>query len=401
MRVSFFTLAPLAALLACTGAGERPPAAAPPADATAPASFGELQTALEDAAAGDRQGLVDSFLAGRALPLVEDGAAVFVLRSTAPEALLAGDFDGWSGAALSRLEDTDVWFARVPLPEDARVDYKFIVDGEYLLDPANPQTCPSGFGDNSELAMPAWVYPADIDFDPAIAHGTLNDQAIAGDELPAPLPLESRGLGNVRDVWIYQPATAAQDSGLPLLIVNDGGDYLRLAHMQHVLDANIARGDIEPIVVAFVVPVDREAEYVGDDVDAYVAMIRDELLPLVSSRVTLSSAPGAHGVWGTSFSGYVAVRLAADLAPTFGRVASQSGRVLIDGGRAIEGLAPLQGKLWLDTGLLFDTAEENRDAVDRLGDTALEVSFVEVNEGHSWGSWRARIGPGLRALFGR
>ena len=405
MRVSFFALALCAASFGCAVAGERTPPP-PPAAPASPATFDELLAAVAAADASERQGLADAFLEGRALPLVEEGAAVFVLRLPSPSQAtlrVAGDFDGWIGEPLAHLEDTDVAWGRVPLPEDARVDYKFIVDGEYLLDAANPATCPSGFGDNSELAMPAWTYPADIDFDAAIPHGTLNGVEIAGDDVPAPLALESRGLGNVRDVWIYVPAR--NDDPLPLLVVNDGGDYLRLAHMQHVLDATIARGDIEPIAVAFVSPVDREAEYVGASVPDYVTLVRDELIPLVEEHVTLAADPGVHGVWGTSFSGYVAVRLAADAldddgAPLFGRVASQSGRLLIDGGRAIEALVPRAGRLWVDTGLLFDTAEENRDALGRLSDSALDVAFLEVNEGHSWGSWRARIAPGLRPLFG-
>src|SRR5688572_16230555 len=90
-----------------------PPVEAPrPPDAPvdeAPDTFAELLASDAPAA------LVDAFLADRALPLVEDGAVVFVHRSTAASVLVAGDFDGWSGSDTALVDGTDVRWLRVAL----------------------------------------------------------------------------------------------------------------------------------------------------------------------------------------------------------------------------------------------------------------------------------------------
>lgn len=77
---------------------------------------------------------------------------------------VAGDFgaDGWAGAPVvlepsGRGADGGVleWRAEVLLPRGARVLYKFIVDGEWRLDPANPAVETSAIGSvNSVLVVP-------------------------------------------------------------------------------------------------------------------------------------------------------------------------------------------------------------------------------------------------------
>jgi hypothetical protein len=60
---------------------------------------------------------------------------------------VAGDFNGWN-AAETTLENSDgrgTFVATVQLPRGAH-EYMFLVDGEWVTDPAAPETRPDGFG---------------------------------------------------------------------------------------------------------------------------------------------------------------------------------------------------------------------------------------------------------------
>lgn len=65
---------------------------------------------------------------------------------------LRGSFapGGWeTGVALTRTDD--VWTATVEVPWDTDVQYKFVVDGEWVTDPKNPDTADDGYGGVNSL----------------------------------------------------------------------------------------------------------------------------------------------------------------------------------------------------------------------------------------------------------
>ena len=52
-----------------------------------------------------------------------------------------------------------------------------LLNKEWILDPANPYIQYSGFGPNSELRMPEWVYPFETISHKEIPHGTLSENS--------------------------------------------------------------------------------------------------------------------------------------------------------------------------------------------------------------------------------
>ena len=71
------------------------------------------------------------------------------LSLSAPQARqvsVAGDFNGWSPeAAPLRRGPGGAWTGEVRLPR-GRHQYMFVVDGEWVTDPAAPVTLDDGFG---------------------------------------------------------------------------------------------------------------------------------------------------------------------------------------------------------------------------------------------------------------
>ncbi len=67
---------------------------------------------------------------------------------------IAGKFNGWSASANPLLDDDGdgVWEADVPM-EPGTWPYKFVVDGNWILDPANPEILEDGGHQNSALVL--------------------------------------------------------------------------------------------------------------------------------------------------------------------------------------------------------------------------------------------------------
>lgn len=69
--------------------------------------------------------------------------------------VLAGSFNNWNESQLLFAREGDAWVCRVDLAPD-RYTYKFIVDGNWMLDPANAETEEDEYGNlNSVLVIKA------------------------------------------------------------------------------------------------------------------------------------------------------------------------------------------------------------------------------------------------------
>lgn len=75
------------------------------------------------------------------IKITEEGNTTFYLKghTTASEVILAGTFNGWNERAIKMNKSAEGWELRADLPA-GRYEYKFIVDGEWMHDPANRET---------------------------------------------------------------------------------------------------------------------------------------------------------------------------------------------------------------------------------------------------------------------
>jgi len=81
----------------------------------------------------------------------------FVLDAPgASEVFLAGDFNAWGPRAHPMQTDGNSrWVTELRLGP-GRYEYKFVVDGQWVTDPANARQCPNCFGtDNSVITVAA------------------------------------------------------------------------------------------------------------------------------------------------------------------------------------------------------------------------------------------------------
>ena len=84
---------------------------------------------------------VDSFMIYArtiGIPFIEDSTANFIYLGNYSTVSAAGDFNNWSATAwpLTRLSQTNFWYRSQNFEMDARLDYKFVLNGSnWILDP--------------------------------------------------------------------------------------------------------------------------------------------------------------------------------------------------------------------------------------------------------------------------
>ena len=383
-------------LIGCSGDSDNNPVSSEGDEMTFQGFLDEVIAAPVDG----RTQIVDDFMqemAPAGFPFLEDTLAHFIYRGTAASGIaIAGDFNEWSpsGTGMTRVEGTGFHYLTKAFELDARLDYKFVIGGtQWVLDPLNPNTIMGGFGPNSELAMPRYVQPQEIDRIEGIPHGTTETFSFHSDIL-----------ANNRTVQVYLPPGYADNPSAlyPALYVNDGGEYLTLAGMNNVVDNLLDQGKIDDLIVVFVTPVNRNSEYWLNP--GYKNMIVGELVPHIDSNYRTASDAAGRGIMGASLGGLISVYIAYEHPETFGFAASQSGAFWVNDNQAIETLSagPQKDiKVYLDWGTYESGIQQSNYSLrDILLSKEYDLTQFEHHEGHSWGSWRAHTDDILKAFAG-
>lgn len=357
---------------------------------------------------GPGDGSVDAFLSAGAFPIVEDDRVTFVFRGEADAVKLWHAIYGLpTYQTFTRVDWTDLWYLTLDLPRGSRMEYKLLVEHkgrrQLVRDPLNPEVSHDPFGTNSVCLGAGYEKPDWAFDDPEARAGTVEEH-----ELPAP------SFGGTRRVQVYLPARMRLTRRYPLLVLHDGGDYLRFSRLKSVLDNLIHRLEIPPMVVACTQALDRMKEYMADP--AHAAFIVDDLLPALEAMFPLASDPASRGLGGASLGAVASLFTAWRYPRTFGRLLLQSGSfAFTDIGRTYRGPVfepvvqfvnafrarpgtPVE-QIFVSCGVYESLIYENRSMVPFLERTGIDVRYVESRDGHNWENWRDRLREGLSWLF--
>jgi enterochelin esterase-like enzyme len=352
---------------------------------------------------------VDRFLARHQVPIVEGARCTFLYRGEADEVFLIHRIFGLPDhLPLRRLHGSDLWSVVLELPDGSRVEYQLEVvrDGHRMRinDPLNPNLAHSPMGSSSVCyahghSVPGWAL-----FDPDARPGSLAD-----------IVVPSRALRRDCPVTLYRPARFRRTGRYPLLIVHDGGDYLRYAAAKTVLDNLIHTLDVAPLVAAFVSPGDRLAEYANSA--AHARYLTAELLPRLEAELPLAGTPSGRCLMGSSFGAVAALSTAYRYPEVYGSLLLQSGSfVFTDIGHDHGGGPPFEpvvrfvnryraaprrvaDRIFISCGVYEPLIVPNRSMVPVFEAAGMAVRYVEARDGHSWENWRDRSREGLSWIF--
>ncbi len=332
-------------------------------------------------------------------PFVRADSVAFLYRGEANSVAFTGDFDGWEPkpGRAHRLGESNVWLQEEIFPQDARLDYKIVINGStWLLDPENPRTQKGGFGDNSELRMPKYRPSPWVTREPDIPHGSLTQAS-----------LKSLSLGYMVNYITYTPAGYAELDNLPVIYVTDGHEYAddAMGSMVIILDNLIGQHLIRPMMAVFIDPrVEgqnlRAEQYILNE--KFVRFVVEELVPVVDTNYRTSRDRQDRGILGTSLGGLNSAWFALRATDTFGRIGIQSPAFQVGEG-TIYGLYEASPKLDIDIfitwGTMHDTAQAAGLFQSILITKGYQYHHLIVNEGHSWGAWRAQLDDILIAFW--
>jgi len=323
---------------------------------------------------------------GNSSPHVTDSQATFFYKGDAGTVSLAGEHNRWEQEPMGR--DRDLWVIEKTFPENARIEYKYIVDGEWIPDPLN--TTPSDLSDNSTLFMPGYRsdYRAIIQMD--VPWGRLiRDQSV-----------HSKSLNKEMRYHVYLPPDYDRQTQTNVLYAMDGRDYLRFAHINRILDYLIHTGDIPPVMAVLADPYDRDVEYTC--YEPYIRYMIEELMPRAEETYLRDRGDIDRGVMGASWGGLTAIYLAVSEPYLFGRVFTQSGSYWPGEFKLFHIVAeavtpPID--FCLQTGTIEDTEEMNDAMAELLRAKGYTVDYVKYAESHSWINWRGHLSEGLKKLY--
>jgi len=377
----------------------------------------QLAERIEKAKPVEVEAIISGFIEERRgdFPLIEGDLVTFVYNGeVALRATVPSDINRWDTKAheMERLDQSDLHYLTLRLPRDARIDYKFYVDGMWMMDPLNDKTVSGGFGPNSAFSMPDYEPSPEIEYVDSLPHGTLETHEF-----------ESEIIAGARKVQVYLPSSyralitqevALLDGGgeerteprfagtYPVIFVQDGGEYITLGSMANVLDYVIAHELVPPMVAVFVDPLDRNYEYfLNKD---YERMVVDEIVPLIRESYDVSVKPESNAIMGASLGGAISVMIALNHPDMFGNCGSQSGAFGINDGELIKRVASEPKRdvdFYLDCGTFGDLLEENRRMKKVMEEQGYPLMYREFNQGHSWGNWRVHIDDMLVFFWGK
>ena len=386
-------------------------------------TFPTWQKRIEDAPKGHLTEEVDRFLQvlnAVGSPMIDGSSVSFVYYDPdARRVSLSGEFNQWSprGVAMTPLRDTGLFYHTMQIRGPVRVEYKLIVDGEWITDPYCANTVDNGVGEqNSSFVVGDFQEPPELEWIPTIPHGRVEE-----------FTFESAVLNNNRRVYVYLPPRYDPDSPhhYPTLYVHDGGEYHSRAKLPTILDNLIHSQEIPPMIAVMVDPVDRMREYWANE--DYGRFTERELVPYIDSHYRTRTQREARGVMGASLGGLISTYLALSRPHLFSKVGGQSSALfLLEGGR-MSGLAQeirarftllqshsngpkplsvLVEELKKPIAFYFDVGKyepqfipAHHRLVPLLEAKGCPCFFQELTGGHNWTSWRAHLKELLTFLW--
>jgi enterochelin esterase family protein len=326
-------------------------------------------------------------------PLVEDSTVVLTYHGAARRVAIPSDLNGWNPAAdtMTRVPGTKLFYKWMHVPSAARFEYKFLVDTVWTTDPMNPQHAMGGHGPNSEVWMPGYEPPDEVHSFSGVPKGTLDT-----------LTFSSALLGRTHPVYVYRPHRYfLRRSPYPALFVMDGGEYLSLGLMHHVLDNLIFDKRIRPLVAVFVDPrtdpldastSTRMADYTLRD--TFVNALVTELRPLLMKKYNITTDPRHTAIMGASLGGLISTYASLRSPDVFGLCAAQSPSYWWNNEAIFRMTRDEPAKnirFYIDTGTIRDAREHASKMGGLLKRQGYDVFYAEHPEGHNWVNWRSRI----------
>jgi enterochelin esterase family protein len=360
-------------------------------------------------------------------PLIDAARVTFVYRGPARRVEVVGDFTNWSPRGLLMRDvpgTTDVKYYTREFAPDARAEYKLIADGEWMLDPLNPNRNDNGVGgENSNFTMPgyrpsAYVFNENLSGVVPLPTGTdarrppSGPRSLSTTQRPEGIrftfeEVPSRILGGPRKVTVHLPRGYDESKArYPVVYVQDGTQYIQRAQAAIIADNLVEQKRVAPFIAVFIDPADRMKEYWADD--RFADFMAKELVPFIDARYRTRPVRDARSLIGASLGGVTSIWAGLRHPEVFARIGAQSSSLQIDDERVVTALAQLgragrKGSLplrfYLDVGRMEPVLDAHRRVRVMLRAKGYPVAYRELEAGHNYAAWRDLLADAFVSLW--
>ncbi|MBL4838094.1 MAG: esterase family protein [Kordiimonadaceae bacterium] len=221
--------------------------------------------------------------------------------------------------------------------------------------------------------------------------------------------IESKHLGYALQYRVYTPAGYTNSSKLPTIYMTDGQGYISRGRMPYVLDTQIKKGAIKPVIDIFVDPRDpdnlrknrRNEQFFCNN--AYAEFFRTELIPAVSMAYKVSTNRDDRVILGLSFGGLNAACFGMNANDVFKGIAIQSPALhpVPNLHKAYKENTKRPIKIFFSLGSIDDNTAAGRRFKRTLKNKNYELFYKEVAHGHNWTNWQPLLDDVLIYFFGK
>ena len=207
--------------------------------------------------------------------------------------------------------------------------------------------------------------------------------------------IESSALGYALQYRVYAPTGVENLKNLPVLYITDGQWYISRGKMVKLLNREIKKGTIKPVVVVFVDNRDpdnlrnnrRNSQFFCNA--NYAKFFARELVPAITQDYPVSFNRDDRVILGLSFGGLNSACFGLMAHPTFGGVAMQSPAM-----HPVPKLLELYEneerrpiKIFFSIGSRNDNTAAGRRFKSVLEKKGYEMLYKEVPFSHNWDNW--------------
>lgn len=219
--------------------------------------------------------------------------------------------------------------------------------------------------------------------------------------------IDSTPLGYSLMYRVYTPAGIEDMVNVPTLYITDGQWYISRGRMVSVLNREIEKGTIKPVVVVFVDNRNpdnlminrRNSQFFCNPL--YVMFFAQELVPRISEDYPVSMSREDRVVLGVSFGGLNSACFGLTAHPTFGGIAMQSPALhpvpQLEKLYETEDTRPI--KIFFSLGSRNDNTSDGRRFRRILERKGYDMLYKEVPHGHNWDNWQPLLDDLLIYFF--
>lgn len=302
-----------------------------------------------------------------------------VAAPNARQVQLVGDFAGWD-QPIPMIETQPGTFTKtLRLPARARLEYKFVVDNAWILDPTAP-TSPNGLGGENSV----WTGPA--------------YRPLAPVSPPARPMRVQRWTQDGYSIALFTPD---RETPTHLLLYHDGRDFETLAKLPEQVANLRAQRAIPPVALALITSPDRRRDY-WQNPQPYLQFLRTNLIPRLQREVG-PIPPSRTVMGGASLGGLITLRAGAELSDLIaGGLIVHSASLWIND--AQEWVKPAAPRARLALGWGTWEAGPDHDRLHRALGAAWRASgrtaFLKSEpQAHTYSLWREDFAPLLRSVL--